>query len=331
MRNHTKREHAAPEFWCEECGHEMDDNGEPLRVGFATLALLQAHIRAEHLKCAFCDHQCKGQVELVQHIETLHSGNGPATPKKSSLPCEYEGCDKTFSKRSNLNQHIRNVHQGLRFTCGAVDHSSTPNLIGWDNDKGCAQHFTTKANLENHIRYVHLGHPRPRQGLTSGAGAPGRTLSVATRLTGANRVFTCRAKNCGLAFSRQLDLESHSRFHKPADMPLEPYEAAVASLVDEPAVPEEQQQQLNLRSTADLPFQGTYQPVIQRCDPFMMPPPGLPVPDMAAPGHPQDMGFLSFDQTQVNNQWINEAAGLPGMSGYQSDAIDPALDLNRSG
>jgi hypothetical protein len=348
LRNHTKKEHAEPEFWCEECGKEIDDYGEPLRVGFATITLLQSHIRAEHLKCAFCDHQCKGQAELEQHIENFHS-DSPAAPKKS-FPCEYEGCSKTFSKRSNMSQHVRNVHQGHRFRCGQVEHGDNLTMAGWNNAKGCGQDFTTKANLETHIRHVHLGQARTRQTNPVNP-TPGRSGNLMNTLTGVNRTMTCSVPGCGEHFARQIDLDNHMHMHTAN---LEPYEAALVGLADQPATIPNQDQfdidNLHLRGSAPLPFQGNYQPVIQRQQPFI----GMAFDDNSTTGQSQfapqtaepessypvngnhsqaytiqDPGFLTLSQTQIGRDWVQETEDLPA-SDFQQ-CVDPALGLNRLG
>lgn len=104
---------------------------------------------------------------------------------RKTIVCPHAGCTKAFTRRANLNVHIRAVHEGLRFVCGddAADMASMttaeggagsvvdrkpfngwtdPDLIAWEaRGEGCGRGFVSKMKLEEHIRYVHLRHDRP--------------------------------------------------------------------------------------------------------------------------------------------------------------------------
>ncbi|KAL2753383.1 hypothetical protein ACRALDRAFT_1072113 [Sodiomyces alcalophilus JCM 7366] len=217
LRNHKKRQHSEPSFWCDECAQEVDEKGEPRRVGFTSFLHLQTHIRKEHLNCIFCDLKCKGQSELAKHVE-LHHSDVPANARKA-IQCTWDGCGKKFTKKNNLNAHIRSVHQGVRFVCGGVDHSDTADLRTWSNDQGCGACFVTKGNLETHIRHVHLGLQRPVPVLTSSEcdttlkaskRATGNTIDI---ITGANRNISCTIPGCQERFIRHHDFEQHLANH----------------------------------------------------------------------------------------------------------------------
>ncbi|KAK4034034.1 hypothetical protein C8A01DRAFT_19101, partial [Parachaetomium inaequale] len=61
--------------------------------------------------------------------------------RSAQNPCPYEGCSKAFTLKSNLDEHVRRVHEKLRpFECT------------WD---GCVSSFATKRNLDRHINDVH--------------------------------------------------------------------------------------------------------------------------------------------------------------------------------
>ncbi|EFQ28512.1 hypothetical protein CGRA01v4_07298 [Colletotrichum graminicola] len=223
LRNHTRREHSEPQFWCEECGND-DENA---RVGFTTLALLQAHIRKEHLNCIFCEFKCTGQWELERHVEMRHSGI-PVDARKT-IPCTREGCEKKFTKKYNLTVHIRTAHEGFRFVCGEVDVKGSPDLESWSNEQGCGGGFVTKANLEDHIRYVHLGLERP----VPNQKAPNLIDDIA----GTKRTVLCTMPGCTARFIRHHDLQVHLEQHPPPS-PTAPHmdqiEAAILSLADDP-------------------------------------------------------------------------------------------------
>lgn len=63
------------------------------------------------------------------------------------IRCEY--CDRTYSKVSNLNAHIKTAHKGVRWIC--------------PNDE-CKLDFASKASLKRHIQRIHSG-PMTKLGL----------------------------------------------------------------------------------------------------------------------------------------------------------------------
>ncbi|ROT38563.1 zinc finger protein [Sodiomyces alkalinus F11] len=225
LRNHKKREHSEPSFWCDECAQEVGEDGKPRRVGFVSLLHLQTHIRKEHLNCIFCDQRCKGQGELEKHVE-LHHSDIPLNARKT-IQCTWDGCGKKFTKKNNLNAHVRSVHQGVRFICGRVDHSGTADLsTWWSNEQGCGASFVTKGNLEIHIRHVHLGVQRPGPVLTASTecGSTQRkckkpTENIIDAITGVNRNVACTVPGCSERFIRHYDLEQHLANHPDVSTP----------------------------------------------------------------------------------------------------------------
>ncbi|OAA58608.1 c2h2 transcription factor [Niveomyces insectorum RCEF 264] len=196
LRRHAEREHGRPKYWCEECStaaptdNDNSNDKTPRPVGFATRALLEAHMRRAHVTCLFCDARCAGPAELHRHIDMHHAGK--TVSDRKTIVCPYAGCGKTFTRRPNLNVHIRAAHEGLRFVCGdaaalggggggggveadappgkGVHDASTgntnnnrnPALTAWDaRTEGCGRGFVSKMKLEEHILYVHLRRARP--------------------------------------------------------------------------------------------------------------------------------------------------------------------------
>ncbi|PSR94234.1 hypothetical protein BD289DRAFT_149116 [Coniella lustricola] len=258
LKAHTTREHGELRFWCDECSQlaaaEGDESQNP--VGFTTQFLLEQHIRSEHVNCVFCDGlKFNGQYELEQHMEIYHSGL--TIKDRKTVSCDFAGCDKKFTKKSNMKVHYRAAHEGLRFVCGKVStrDSTDPELQAWRWAKeGCGQAFTTKMSLEQHIIYVHLGKQRVLyEGPGMGAGLPGRTddpvlytgddetqnqLSFLDDLSGVTdherRGLVCLVPGCASRFIRYADLNTHAQAAHP--------ELATAFVpINDPEIPIEQE------------------------------------------------------------------------------------------
>lgn len=207
LRGHKQREHGELNFWCETCGQD----GVGPRVGYSTLAQLKGHMRKEHLKCVFCDFTSSSKVDLNRHVDMQHLGQTEAAPEPTRLQCTWEGCERWFTKTSNLNAHIRSAHEGVRFVCGQVDVSRSEHLGGWDMTNGCGDKFSSKANLENHIRYRHLKMPRPanRRGQRGRGSATPQVEEVSGALDAAKRNLACSVAGCEYKFIRYHDLQRH--------------------------------------------------------------------------------------------------------------------------
>ncbi len=118
-KRHVQRDHGELRFWCSECGSGdgEDEAGGVPRIGFTTMALLQAHLRQAHRGCAFCDFH-GAQWELDLHMDAAHSAQ-PLDERKT-VSCPMAGCSKTYTRTSNLNAHVKAAHEGFRFVCGQV-------------------------------------------------------------------------------------------------------------------------------------------------------------------------------------------------------------------
>ncbi|KAK1751773.1 hypothetical protein QBC47DRAFT_329518 [Echria macrotheca] len=213
LRRHIQREHGELKFWCDECAKEEDDDGESHRVGFTTMALLENHMKREHIACPFCDAKCRSDSHLEKHIDMLHSGT--SLEERKTVPCEWEGCNKTFTRKSNLYTHIRTAHQGMRFKCGEVDTFGVEDITDWNwQEEGCGQEFYSKSKLEEHIRFVHLGRRRPP-----------KTYTISTELPDPNELMgvvskysvLCTVEGCPARFVRHSELDKHMQ-NEHADM-----------------------------------------------------------------------------------------------------------------
>lgn len=251
LKAHTTREHGERRFWCDECSAAAaaaaasaaadDDNGgssgsggskEP--VGFTTQFLLEQHVRQEHVNCIFCDGlKFGGQYELEQHMEIYHSGL--TVKDRKTVSCDFEGCDKKFTKKSNMKAHYRTAHEGMRFVCGKVNTWESTGLEDWNwMEEGCGQTFTYKSGLEQHVLYVHLGKKRPQyeprqqpssqqqqqqdQGSSSswdGTDQGNFLDEISGVAEHERRAAVCTAPGCTARFTRYADLHNHVHAEHP--------------------------------------------------------------------------------------------------------------------
>lgn len=186
-------------------------------MGFTTRWLLEQHIRQAHVNCVFCDVKFGGQYELEQHMEIYHSGL--TVKDRKNVACEHPGCDKRFTKKSNMKSHYRAAHEGMRFVCGKVDTWDTPGLEDWNwTEEGCGQGFTMKSGLEQHILYVHLGKERPYTDFSSknpAATDPAFLDELSGVAEHERRPIVCAVAGCGARFIRYADLHNHTQADHP--------------------------------------------------------------------------------------------------------------------
>lgn len=210
LKRHRDKVHGEIKFWCNECAVTTNQDGSEERVGFTTELLLQQHVKQEHQNCIFCEYKSSSRWELEQHVEMRHSGKTVADRKTHA--CTYEGCDKKFTKKSNLTAHIRTAHEGFRFVCGDVDLSG-PDFAAWTKDQGCGDKFSTKSRLEDHVRFIHLGHQRPK--LSKPGGSQTDFIDdISGAATQAKQTIPC--PHCAETFIRYHDLDVHmGKCHDP--------------------------------------------------------------------------------------------------------------------
>ncbi len=94
---------------------------------------LRKHIALFHNtchKCDICDKKFNNSYNLNLHKETIHSES------KEKLICDYEGCDRTYSRKSSLMTHIRSCHNRQQFKCTHED---------------CDKSFRHKKSLNKHL------------------------------------------------------------------------------------------------------------------------------------------------------------------------------------
>ncbi|KAJ5688660.1 hypothetical protein N7462_003052 [Penicillium macrosclerotiorum] len=233
LRAHESRIHTEKRFSCAECSEHFREQSAIIdtaeskaveqSVAFPTYALLQEHIRVVHPpQCPHCPIVCSTSRELRRHLEVAH---GDVTLEDRKIfDCTFPGCNRSFTKKGNLNVHIRTVHEGeKRFVCGEIDLSGSKKVEGWNGD-GCGKRYGSKLALEEHIRTVHLGYltskaeRRERLGLDKKSlqsSTPGHHVSTLTALTGqgyaeeTGRHIACFYDSCQHRFHRDYDLWVH--------------------------------------------------------------------------------------------------------------------------
>ncbi|KEF60172.1 uncharacterized protein A1O9_05022 [Exophiala aquamarina CBS 119918] len=167
LRTHQRAKHDPSRFSCDDCkelneAHRASGQFDRIVVAyFPTYGEFQAHLKIVHPPtCSHCPTSFTTNKELTRHLEIQHGILLPTSSKKApSFPCTH-GCGKVFTKRGNLNVHVKTVHENSRdFVCGKTE-VALPDELQNQEDlvvEGCNRGFTTKASLEEHIRTAHLG------------------------------------------------------------------------------------------------------------------------------------------------------------------------------
>ncbi|KAL1954980.1 hypothetical protein VTO42DRAFT_387 [Malbranchea cinnamomea] len=229
LRAHESRIHGGARFTCTECSKNVKDDAQKTatasssktQVTFPTYALLQAHMKSVHPPvCPDCQLACSSGRELRRHLEIAH-GNVPLEERRI-YPCDYPGCGRSFTKKGNLNVHVRTVHEGeKRFVCGETDLSTSKRVEGWTGEDGCGKRYGSKLALEEHIRTAHLGlknakaFRREQLGLRPRQKPKREELSALAMLTGegyaeeSGRPIPCLIESCTYRFHRDYDLWVH--------------------------------------------------------------------------------------------------------------------------
>ncbi|EXJ88331.1 hypothetical protein A1O1_05261 [Capronia coronata CBS 617.96] len=171
LRTHQRAKHDPTRFSCSDCiaknasilANAQDDGPQELeKTFFATYGEFQAHVAEKHPPtCSFCPTSFGSNKELTRHLEIQHGIlSNKASESASVFPCTYSGCNKKFTKKGNLNVHVKTVHENHRdFVCGQTE-IALPEEFANQEDVvvyGCGRSFTSKASLEEHVRTAHLG------------------------------------------------------------------------------------------------------------------------------------------------------------------------------
>jgi general transcription factor IIIA len=173
LRSHRRAVHDHTRFACLDC-LPLDDELDT-RVSFPTYALLQSHIAEVHPPtCPQCSLLCASEKDLRRHLDLTHNvaDSEAESSKTHTFPCTHLNCSRSFTKKGNLNVHVKTVHEHRKdFVCGQTElklpqeaPQSQDSELGENSEiTGCGRHFTSKATLEEHVRTVHLGMNSKRQ------------------------------------------------------------------------------------------------------------------------------------------------------------------------
>ena len=172
---HRARVHLGARYWCMLCTPEKmrlpDDAatsaGEMTSaIGFATSALLQAHIQAVHPPiCIYCNRPFASIRGLRNHNETAHDPEKTVADRRNHS-CDIPGCARAFTRKSNLKAHVRAIHMVKQnFTCGEANSMGKIErflqINGFNGQFiGCNATFATRRQFVAHIRISHLA-PAP--------------------------------------------------------------------------------------------------------------------------------------------------------------------------
>ena len=178
LKSHQRTKHDETRFSCDTCGKSLapllsdgliaDYDGDGMSVvSFSTFAELQQHNSNVHPpRCQMCSIVFVSNKELRTHKELVHGVLDSEKRPAATFVCTEADCGRTFSKRGNLNVHVKTVHENRKdFICGEtgtnalelIGSQGTIGVKGTLEIEGCGHAFTSKASLQEHVRTAHLG------------------------------------------------------------------------------------------------------------------------------------------------------------------------------
>lgn len=230
LRDHCGRMHEIKHIFCTICPQSATDKYDESKSEnglrpFPTHAALQDHIAAEHPPtCSQCGTGCLSQAALNSHIEVYHSTR--TIDERKTYRCLEPHCEASFTKKGNLNVHLRTIHGDEYCFCGNELSSTWRDIECWNGSDACGASFKTKAKLENHIRTAHLNLDPVDKGKADREEKRARRkiLPTLTKLTGSgyNKAsegqIPCPVHRCHHQFLQDYDRDIHLKsYHGLAD------------------------------------------------------------------------------------------------------------------
>lgn len=93
-------------------------------------------------ECKLCDTTFQKLRSLLLHNDAKHNENF------QKIPCVYEGCDKTFTTKFGLKEHIGNIHLGIK-------KNRTQSEIRYICEL-CGKFFKNKTSLKVNVKFHFL-------------------------------------------------------------------------------------------------------------------------------------------------------------------------------
>jgi len=225
------------EFKCHLCDRNFTQKGN-----------LQTHINGVHLKvkfnCEFCDSQSTTKDHLKTHINTVHLKLKPfqcdecdqsfgergslkihvdSIHKKIRFRCSFDGCEKSFSNKSNRSTHFK-LHEGqvnLCDLCGKTfsrkrDLNRHKNQVHSDSKTfqctidGCDKSFKLKGNLTQHLKQAHG--PKQHQCLIC-LKSFSTNQNLKTHIASVHDEMRHQCNKCTKSYSSYANLWAHIKKH----------------------------------------------------------------------------------------------------------------------
>ena len=180
--------------------------------------------------CRECNEVFKSEAKLIQHFSEKHPGLPP-------FKCPYPGCQGKANQKSNMDGHIKNVHERDRLPtfvcphpgCGKtttekrfLDSHMKTHLARTARTKfkcpQCPQEFVNECNIAVHVRDLHPVEAQQFFCTTSGCvfkTNTARNLALHQETHSENRrVFACNHTGCSSTFYSKISLDLHKTNHE---------------------------------------------------------------------------------------------------------------------
>ena len=130
---------------------------------------IERHKKLKHgekkYKCNFCEFETALKYHQKEHELNVHIG------KRTEIQCLSLNCEKVFYTKSNMMNHYRSIHRGIKYSCewdGCTYQAKRTQSVKHHTDKVhknkipkmhtcnlCSYQSQVKASLKKHIKSVH--------------------------------------------------------------------------------------------------------------------------------------------------------------------------------